>query len=363
VQDVELGFRSDRLLTMRIPLPEQRYPDRERRVAFFEELLRRVSAIPGVQSAGLNTGLHPFGNLNAPVELVGVARQDTRPVVIHQVNSDYTKAMGITLVEGRLFDETETHGGRQLAIVNQSFARGRLDGANALGLTVRIPRLKQPPFGATDDSFQIIGVVRDTLNRGLTDQVTPEVYLPFTVTGRADRLVALTQADPAGITRSVLNQVYSIDKDQPVTDLRTIDRVLQEGFYAGPRFNLALFAIFAALGLTLAIIGVYGVMSSSVAQQTREIGVRIAFGASPGKIYSMVVRRGAWLLLIGIALGLGGSLLTARLLSQQIWKISPFDPVTFVSVSLILLLAGLQACFWPARRAARIDPIGALRQE
>jgi putative ABC transport system permease protein len=363
VQDVELGFRSDRLLTMRIPLPEQRYPDRERRVAFFEELLRRVSAIPGVQSAGLNTGLHPFGNLNAPVELVGVARQDTRPVVIHQVNSDYTKAMGITLVEGRLFDETETHGGRQLAVVNQSFARGRLDGANALGLTVRIPRLKQPPFGATDDSFQIIGVVKDTLNRGLTDQVTPEVYLPFTVTGRADRLVALTQADPAGITRSVLNQVYSIDKDQPVTDLRTIDRVLQEGFYAGPRFNLALFAIFAALGLTLAIIGVYGVMSSSVAQQTREIGVRIAFGASPGKIYSMVVKRGAWLLLIGIALGLGGSLLTARLLSQQIWKISPFDPVTFISVSLILLLAGLQACFWPARRAARIDPIGALRQE
>jgi predicted permease len=363
VQDVELGFRSDRLLTMRIPLPEQRYPDRERRVAFFEELLRRVSAIPGVQSAGLNTGLHPFGNLNAPVELVGVARQDTRPVVIHQVNSDYTKAMGITLVEGRLFDETETHGGRQLAVVNQSFARGRLDGANALGVTVRIPRLKQPPFGATDDSFQIIGVVKDTLNRGLTDQVTPEVYLPFTVTGRADRLVALTQADPAGITRSVLNQVYSIDKDQPVTDLRTIDRVLQEGFYAGPRFNLALFAIFAALGLTLAIIGVYGVMSSSVAQQTREIGVRIAFGASPGNIYSMVVKRGAWLLLIGIALGLGGSLLTARLLSQQIWKISPFDPVTFISVSLILLLAGLQACFWPARRAARIDPIGALRQE
>jgi predicted permease len=363
VQDVELGFRTDRLLTMRIPLPEKRYPDRERRVSFFEELLRRVSAVPGVQAVGLNTGMHPFGNFNTPVEVVGSARQDTRPVVTHQVNADYTKALGISLVEGRLFAESEVSAGRQLAIVNQRFARERLDGRNALGLTVRIPRLKQPPFGATDDSFQIVGVVKDTLNRGLTDQVTPELYLPFTVTGSADRLVALTQADPAGITKSVLNQVYSIDKDQPVTDLRTIDRVLQEGVYAGPRFNLALFAVFAALGLTLAVIGVYGVMSSSVAQQAHEIGVRIALGASPGNISKMIVKRGAWLLLTGVALGLAASFLTARLLSQQIWNVSPFDPVTFIAVSLILLVAGLQACFWPARRAARIDPIGALRQE
>jgi len=205
--------------------------------------------------------------------------------------------------------------------------------------------------------------VKDTLNRGLTDQVMPEVYLPFTVTARADRLVALTQADPPGITKSVLNQVYSIDKDQPVTDVRTIDRVLQEGVYAGPRFNLALFAVFAALGLTLAVIGVYGVMSSSVAQQTHEIGVRIALGASPGNISGMVVKRGMWLLLIGVAVGLAGSFLTARLLARQIWNVSPFDPITFIAVSLILLIAGLQACLWPARRAARIDPIVALRQE
>ncbi|MBO0858116.1 MAG: ABC transporter permease [Chloracidobacterium sp.] len=363
VQDVELGFRTDRLLTMRVPLPEQRYPDRERRVAFFEELLRRVSAIPGVRAVGLNTGMHPFGNYNAPVEVVGGAQQDSRPVVIHQVNADYTKALGIALVVGRLFQENEVSGGRQLALVNQSFVRGRLEGREALGRVVRIPHLKQPPFGATDDSFQIVGVVKDTLNRGLTDQITPEIYLPFTLTGRADRLVALTQADPAGITKSVMSQVYSIDRDQPVTDVKTIDRVLQEGVYAGPRFNLALFAVFATLGLTLAVIGVYGVMSSSVAQQNREIGVRIALGASPGNISRMVVKRGAWLLLIGVAVGLAGSFLTARLLSQQIWKVSPFDPLTFVAVSLILLLAGLQACFWPARRAARIDPIEALRQE
>src|SRR5262249_29520100 len=165
-------------------------------------------------------------NFGAPVEVVGVAQQDTRPVVIHQINADYTKALGIALVEGRLFEENEVSGGRQFAIVNQSFARGGRDGREALGRGGGIPRLKQPPFGATDDSFQVVGVVKDTLNRGLTDQVMPEVYLPFTVAGRADRLVALTQADPAGVTKSMLNQVYSIDKDQPVTDVRTIDRVL-----------------------------------------------------------------------------------------------------------------------------------------
>jgi predicted permease len=363
VQDVDPGFRTDRLLTMRIPLPEKRYPDRERRIAFFQDLIRRVSAVPGVQAVGLNTGMHPFGNFGAPVEVVGGAQQDTRPVVIHQINTDYIKALGIGLVEGSLFTETEVNGGRQLALVNQSFVRTRLDGRDALGKVIRIPRIKQPPFGAPDDSFQVVGVVKDTLNRGLTDQLMPEVYLPFTLAGRADRLVALSHADPAGISRALIDQVHEIDKDQPVTDVQTIDRILREGFYAGPRFNLALFAVFAALGLTLAVIGVYGVMSSSVAQQTHEIGVRIALGASPGAISGMVVKRGAWLLLLGIAVGLVGSFLSARLLSQQIWNVSPFDPFTFGSVSIILLIVGLQACIWPARRAARVDPLTALRQE
>jgi putative ABC transport system permease protein len=271
--------------------------------------------------------------------------------------------MGIALIEGRLFAESEVYGKQQLAVVNQSFVRSRLDGRDALGRSLRVPRLKQPPFELTDDSFQIVGVVKDTLNRGLTNEVMPEVYLPFTLTGRSDRLVALAQADPASITKAVMSQVYSIDKDQPVTDVRTIDRVLQEGVYAGPRFNLALFAVFAVLGLALAVIGVYGVMSSAVAQQTHEIGVRMALGATPGKVSGMVVRRGLWLLLVGIAVGLLGSFLTARLLAGQIWNVSPFDPVTFGAVSLILLIAGLQACLWPARRAARIDPIAALRQE
>ena len=363
VQNVELGFRADRVLTMRIPLPEQRYADRQRRVAFFQEVLRRVSAIPGVEAVGLNTGVHPLGNLATPVEIVGATQQNTQPVVIHQVNPDYLKALGIALVEGRLMAEPEVDGRQPLAVVNQNFVRQRLDGRDPLGRVVRIPRLKQPPFAIEDDAFQIVGVVNDTLNRGLTDQVMPEIYLPYTLLGRSDRMVALTRTDPASLTRAVLGQVHAVDKDQPVTDVRTMETILEEGVYAGPRFNLALFSVFAGLGLTLAVIGVYGVMSNSVAQQTHEIGVRMALGAAPGKIAGMIVKRGSRLLLAGIALGLAGSLLTVRLLSGQVWNVSPFDPVSFGAVSMILLLAGLQACFWPARRAARIDPIMALRQD
>jgi putative ABC transport system permease protein len=363
VQNVDPGFRTDRLLTLRIPLPEQRYPDRQRRIAFFEDVLQRVSAVPGVMAAGLNTGMHPFGNWGMPVEIAGLAQQNSQPVVVHQINPDYPKAFGIALVGGRLFTEAEVTGRAPLALVNQSFVRNRLGGGEPLGQIVRMPRLKQAPFSSDVDSVQIVGVVRDTLSWDFTAEKRPEIYLPFTISGRADRLVILAQSDPAGITKAVLSQIYAVDREQPVTNLSTIENLVRDEIYAAPRFNLVLFSVFAGLGLTLAIIGVYGVMSNTVAQQTHEMGVRMALGASPGKIAGLVVKRGAGLLLAGVALGLAGSFLTARLLSNQVWKVSTFDPISFGAVSLILLLAGLQACFWPARRAARIDPLTALRQE
>ena len=363
MQDVELGFRADRLLTMRVPLSEQSYPDSQRRVAFFRELVDRVKVIPGVKAVGLNTSVHPFGNMAAPVEVVGGAQESAQPVVIHQINPDYTKALGITLVGGRLFAESEVNNQQHLALVNETFVRTRLEGRDPLAQTVRIPRMKQPPLAVEDDSFQIVGVVKDTLNLSLTDQVMPEIYLPFTLLGFANRVVTLTQADSADVSRAVMSQVYAIDKNQPVTDVRTIETVLHDGVYAGPRFNLTLFSVFASLGLALAIIGVYGVMSNSVAQQTHDIGVRMAIGATRGHIVRMIVERGSRLLLAGVALGLAGGFLAARLLSRQIWKVSPFDPVSFGIVSLILFAAGILACLWPARRAARIEPMEALRYE
>jgi len=363
MQNTELGYHTDRVLTMRVALPDKRYPDRERRVTFFQELLTRLSAVPGVAAVGLNTGVQPLGNLNLPIEIVGAAQQDARPVIVHQTSADYTRALGIALVAGRLFTDSEANTNQHLALVNQHFARARLAGSNPIGQVIRVPRLKTAPYNVPNDSFQIIGVVRDTLNRTLMMEMMPEVYLPHTLAGRAERLVVLAQGDPNSLIKAVSNQVYALDKEQPVTDVRTIERVLQEGMFAGPRFNLVLFSLFGLLGLTLAVIGVYGVMSSAVAQQTQEIGVRMALGATPRNIAALIVKRGAALLLAGAALGSLGSLLTTRLLASYTQKVSALDPLTFSAVALILLAAGLQACFWPARRAAKIDPMIALRQE
>jgi putative ABC transport system permease protein len=358
----DTGFPTERVLTMRVPLPESRYPDPAKRAAFFQELLARVSALPGVTAAGVNTGLHPLGNFAAPVEVAGAAVEAAPPVVIHQVSAGYLNAFGIALVAGRALDDTDVRAARPVALVNETFARTRLSNL-ALERIVRIPRLTQPPFAIADDRFQIVGVVKDRLNRGLTEPVAPEIYLPFTLLGRADRLMALTAGDPAGVTRTVVSQVYEIDRNQPVTDVRTVETILQDGAFAGPRFNLALFAVFAVLGLTLAVVGVYGVMSHAVARQAHEIGVRIALGAEPIRIAGMVVAHGSRLLVLGIAIGLGASVIAGRLLGGRFVNVPAFDPVSFLAVSVLLLAAGLQACVWPARRASRIDPLLALRQE
>lgn len=362
MQNVDLNVRADRLLTMRVPLPARHYPDAPRRIAFFQELLREAGAVPGVVAVGLNTWLHPLGNMRATADIAG-APPSAEPVEVHQINADYTKVYDIRLAAGRLFTESDVNGAQPVALVNERFVRTRLDGREPLGQVVRLPRLRQPPFGIKDDAFQIVGVVQDTLNQGLTNPVTPEVYLPFTALGVADQLVVRTEAEPAGVTRAVISKVYAIDRNQPVAFVRPLNAILNEDEYATPRFNLALLSVFAVVGLILAIVGVYGVMSSAVAQQTHEIGVRTALGADSGTIARMVMMRGSKLLLIGLALGLAGSFATVRLLASQVWNVSPLDPFAFGAVSVILLAAGLLACASPARRAARIDPIVALRQE
>jgi putative ABC transport system permease protein len=362
IQDVDLGFRTDRLLTLRVPLPARNYPDAARRVAFFQDLIGRIGRLPGVAAVGLNSGLHPFGNMWTLAEVSG-APPSNEPVQVHQVNAAYTAALGIRLASGRTLTDRDITSVAPVALVNERFARTRLEGRPAIGQIVRLPRFTQPPFGLKDDAFQIVGVVHDALNRGVAELPMPELYIPFSAAGVASLLVVRTEHDPSTVTRAIVNQIYAIDPSQPVTNVKPLDVLLGEQAFATPRFNLTLLSVFAGIGLALAIIGVYGVMSTVVAQQRREIGVRMALGASAGAIARMIIGRGSRLLVSGIVVGLAGSVLAARSLAQQVWKVSPFDPVAFGVVSLVLLIAGLQACLWPARRAARIDPIIALRQE
>jgi predicted permease len=359
---VGLGFQPDRVLTLRVPLPERKYSDPARRVRFFEELLPSIARVPGVTAAAVNTSAHPFGSGGWTVEVPGSTATD-QPLIMHQVSADYTRALGIALLKGRGLTAGDVEGRRQIALVNQAFERTRFNGADAVGRIVRVPRLTQPPIGAADAGVEIVGVVHDTLNRGITDALLPEIYIPYSLLGAANRVVVQTAGDPAAVTRAVVERVYAIDPDQPVTEVRTIEAFLNEFIYAGPRFNVVLLSVFAALGLVLSVVGVYGVMAHTVTQQTREIGVRIALGADPGSVGRMVVKSGAVLLSIGVAVGLAGSVFAARLLARQIWNVSTFDPTSFAASSVVLLAAGLLACAWPAWRASRTQPIVALRQE
>jgi putative ABC transport system permease protein len=361
VQHIDFGFRTDRVLTMRVPLPPARYADRTRRVEFFRELTERLRVVPGVEEVGLNTSTHPLGNFGAPVEVVGTAGP-AQAAFVHQTNAGYARTLGIAVVEGQFLSENDVIRERPVAVVNRAFVLTRLGGRPALGSTLRIPRLRQPPFSATQDTFEIIGVVANTINRGTSDEVQPEIYVPFTFTGLADTLVVLARGDAAALAKPAVAQIYAIDKEQPATDVRTIEDLLQSGGYAGPRFNLVLFSLFAIIGLSLSIVGVYGVMSSAVAQQSQEVGVRIAIGATPGRVFRMVVGHGARLLGLGVLAGLIGSVLAARLLAAYVWHASTFDALTFGAVAALLFGVGLQTCMWPARRASRINPIVAIRQ-
>jgi putative ABC transport system permease protein len=287
---------------------------------------------------------------------------DTRPVVVSEVSRNYMKVFGTALMEGREFSDSEIADHSQLAIANQTFVHRYFPDRAPVGRLVRIPRLSTE-FHLADDSFQIIGVVKDAMNRGLTREVAPELYLPYTITGDASFVEVLTSTDPTPLARTVAQQVYALDRDQPVTDVRTMSSWLNDWEYSGPRFSVVLLGIFAALGLALAAVGVYGVVSNAVSQRTHEIGVRKALGANSGDVLRLVFRFGARFILPGIGIGVAVSVAVARVLRNQLWGVSPHDPVALVSVVVLLFAVGVLACWVPARRATRVDPVVALRYE
>jgi predicted permease len=362
MQHVDLGYDPKRFLALRVPLPVQRYPDAARRVAFFQDLLSRVQAVPGVAAAGVNTGLHPLGNMWTAAAVAGTA-PSTEPVVVHQVDAGYMPAFGIHLAAGRAITDMDVTSRRAVAVVNDRFVRTRFEGRPPLGQIVHLPRLKDRPFDLASDAFEVVGVVQDVANDGLANSVRPEVYFPYSLTGAPNMLVVRTALDPMALTRAVTAQVHAIDSSQPVANVRTLDALIAEDEFSTPRFNLILLSVFAAIGLVLAVVGVYGVMATAVAQQRQEIGMRMALGASSTSVVAMVLGRGSRLLAMGMIIGLGGSFIGARLLARQVWNVSPFDPLAFIVVALVLLAAGLQACVWPALRAGRTDPIIVLRLE
>jgi putative ABC transport system permease protein len=340
-------------------LPETRYPEPAQAARFFQELIRRVESLPGVEQVSLST-VQPLSGVavNDPFSIEGRPLDfNNAPVAGWQhVTPNFFRALGIPLVAGRDFTDRDNAGASGAAIINEALARRYFPNENPIGkrITLGLPR---PPW------LTIVGVVKDIPHRGLESKAEPDWFLSYLDQPRRHGyLMARSSSDPASLAAAIRSQVSAIDKDQPVTAIRTMNEVIASTT-APRRFNTLLLAIFAAVALALAATGIYSVISYSVTQRTQEIGVRIALGAQPGDVIRLILKQGLTLTLIGVAAGLLSALAAARVMTGLLYGVTATDPATFVAISLLLVIVATLACYLPARRAARVEPITALRCE
>ena len=358
LHDVNPGFDPSNVLTMQISLPEARYPDPQKAV-FFRELLQRAQSLPQVQAVGAIGHLPLSGGIESyAMEVAGQAplpNEYANPDC-HVVMPGYFEAMRIPLVEGRYFDSRDAAQSPDVLIVNQVVARNLFPLQSPIG-----KRLKMGFNGFTGE---IVGVVKNTRDIALDFPPDEEVYTPYLQVPAWNTLALTirTASKPLALARPVRELVWAMDKDQPVSQIRTMDDLMGASVSA-PRFRTLLLGLFGLTALMLAALGIYGVMSYSVSRRTREIGLRMALGAPRNSVLKLVLANGLGLVLMGAAIGIVGALALTRFLASLLYGVKPNDPLTLVAVSLVLIASALLASYVPARRAARVDPMVALRYE
>jgi putative ABC transport system permease protein len=363
LQRIDPGVSIDRVLTLRLRLPDARYAQAERQVRFYDDVLRRIQELPGVTAAGLTSDLPlggtdsflSFGIEGRPQEKLGQGPEGG----YHQVSLDYFRTLGIPLLRGRQFDARDVQKAPEVAIVSETLAKRYWPGEDPIGRRIS--------FG-TDDKGEpswttIVGVTADVRQKGLHAEPRPEVYVSSLQSpSRYATLIVRSPLDAASLGASVRREVQAVDADIPLYDVKTMREVL-DGSLAARRFNMALLALFAGVAVLLAGVGLYGVLAYMVTQRTHEIGVRMALGARPGDVLRLVVGQGMALSLGGVLLGILGALALTRLLTSLLVGVAATDPWTFGLVALLLSGVACLACYVPARRAARVDPLIALRYE
>lgn len=361
---VPLGLKTDHVLTARLPLPPERYKSGSQLHGFFGPLLARLKSMPGITYAAETSTMPPYGGIRTEVEVFGEPHSEKWHTLFQLCSEDYLALLRIPVLEGRPFNTAEVNDARQVAVINQTFQRRYFNKEDAIGRKIQLNVLKDFPDAVKDPSFEIIGVAADARNRGLTEPIDPEVWIPYTVTGSAMRGVLVrTTDDPSSMIKVVAREIWAADRGVAMAEPNSLDYFLDLFTFAQPRFGLWIVGIFAGMGLLLAAIGVYSVMAYNTARRTHEFGLRVALGAAAHDVVRMVLGQGLRLLTVGMVTGLGVSLALSRMITSQLWGVSPYDPVTLVGVAALLLLIGLMACWVPARRATRVDPMTALRYE
>jgi predicted permease len=368
---VPLGYEPQHTMSVVIPIRENAHTTWADRARFFTELRDKVAATPGIISAGISSNATPpDSGFTLPVEILGKPAAQAQEAHVEFVGPEYFSTLRIPFVSGRLWDQSEIAHGSTLVLVNQTFVRHYLGGADAVGHSLRVPRFAQlPPMLLTANGasgwLQIIGVVGDSLNDGLNKPVAPAVYAPYTlVMAPFTQVLVRTQGEPLAMLHSIRQQIASIDPDQQIVkDIRDLQGWIErEPEFQRGRLISILFGAFAFLGLTLAAIGLYSVVSYTVLQRTSELGVRVALGARRRDVLSLVALSAGTSVGIGIAVGLALSLGLNRLIARWI-ESGTRDPWMMLVVSLVLIAVAALACLIPARRATAIDPMAALRRE
>jgi putative ABC transport system permease protein len=365
IQKLDAGVRVDRVLIVGVPLPPAKYATLEQRNRFAEELLERVGNLPGVEAATLGV---PFGGPQSPLTIPGQPADDSKRIMINLAGADHLRTFGIALRRGRMFDASEVRRGDRVAVVNEAALTLWPAGENPIGARLRLGVLDRPPARALADTARapevtVIGVIANTRNAGLRADPVPVVVMPYSVLAPLQRPLAVrTVGDPNLLLNPVRAQVREMDSDQPLGRPITLSDALGEEVIQ-PRFTMALFSAFAALGLALAAAGIYSVLSFHVTRRAHELGVRLALGAPRRHVLGLMLTMGGRLVVTGLAIGIVASLASMRLLRSQLFGVQPADPIAYAVVSVLLGFVAFAACYIPARRAAGVDPMVALRQE
>jgi putative ABC transport system permease protein len=365
LQNLDRGVSADRVLIVGVPLPPARYATLEQRNRFANDLLERVGALPGVEA--VTVGL-PFGGPQSPFAIAGQVPDASKRIGVNLAGADHLRTFGISLRLGRMFDASEVRRGDRVGVINEAAAKLWPAGENPIGARVRLGVLERlPPRALADTSrppeITIVGVIANTRNAGLRTEPAPAVVVPFSLIAPPQRTLAIrTAGNPNLLLNPVRAQVQAMDAEQPLGRPITLDEILGQEVIQ-PRFTMALFSAFAALGLALAAAGVYSVLSFHVTRRTHELGVRMALGAPRRHVLGLMLTMGGRLVLAGLAIGVAASAASTRLLRSQLFGVQPADPLAYAAGAVVLGLVTVVACYIPARRAAGVDPILALRQE
>jgi putative ABC transport system permease protein len=362
LQKVDSGFQPHNVLTFNITLPVK-YKE-EQQSQYFQQLRTKLQSLPGVESASAGLPLPLSGDrFSISFEIDGrpVAKKDEPSADVFVTDVGYFGTMGIPILKGRDFNEFDQHKSAQVVIVTDQFAKQFFPGEDPIGKRIK------PGISTFDNEKsamrEIIGVVGDIRNQSLSTPTKPAYYLPETQTPLNQLTMVLrTTGDPHALVTAAGKEVAALDKDIPVFGVKTMDEYLSASV-AAPRFNTTLLSIFAIVALVLTIVGLYGVMSYSVAQRTNEIGIRLALGAQTGDVIALIVKQGLMLVLLGLAIGLPAAFALTRLISSLLFGVTTKDPLTFIGAAVVLSVVGLLACYIPALRATRVDPMEALRTD